>query len=505
MINFIPNDPRAGSVPPMRRTTARPDPKSGRAGLSVAGNEPQGVHAPGSAGFVRWQARQAAVLALETWEKATGVPLTSWAPEATNPQTMLLLPDFDVGINAFYDRSSFSFYHQRIGDSTVFSGASTDVVAHEVGHGVLDALRPDLWDTPYLEVGGFHEAFGDITSIVTALSDKATRKALLAASPDLGTANFVEGMGESLSDAFLRVAGPTHSASKPRRALNSFQWQLPETLPRDGGPDDLFAEVHSIARLMSGCFYDVVRGMFAAAGSRGETRLWTVTKAAARLFHKATLTAPEVPRFYRAVGRAMVLADGGMNGGANREIIGKAFANHGLALGSSALLAPELALAGDAPRFDRTAGEASVQPATTQDLRRRIGAAPEARATVSMVDLDEAEVAKVSFRTEVALDDVDPRLQGVVAYVEVPALIGASGFSAALLHAPRAGTPTDEVHEFVRSLLANGQVDTGAGSLSGAGTSRGAAAEAEPVAEMPTHSIVQRDGRQELRRVRFSC
>ncbi|MGI8807056.1 MAG: M36 family metallopeptidase [Acidimicrobiales bacterium] len=489
----------------MRRTRARPDRAAGRAGFSVAGDEPQGVHVPGSPGFVRWQARQAAILAVETWEKAIGGPLTSWAAEATNPQQMLLLPDHDEDVNAYYDRNSFSFYHRRFSDTTIFSGASTDVVAHEIGHGVLDALRPDLWDTPYLEVGGFHEAFGDITAIVTALADRATRKALLAASPDLGTANFVEGMGESLADAFRRVAGPTHSASKPRRALNTFQWQLPETLPQHGGPDHLYAEVHSIAKLMSGCFYDVVRGMFATSGSRSEARLWLVTKTAARLFHKASKTAPEVPRFYRAVGRAMVLADGGMNGGVNREIIGKAFAGHGLPLGSSALLAPELALAGDAPAIDRSAGVAFVHPATTRDLRGRIGAAPRSRATVSMVDLDEAAVAKVSFRTEVALDDVDPRLQGAVAYVEVPALVGGSGRSAALLHAPRAGTPVDEVHQFVRSLLAHGQVDAGPASASRSRRGLRVVADIEPVAEKPTHALVRHAGRQELRRVRFTC
>ncbi len=505
MINYIPNDPQAGPVPPMRRTTARPDRASGRAGYAVAGTDPEKVYDPGTAGFVRWQARQAAIVAVETWEKALGAPITSWAADATNPQQLVVEPDAGDDINAYYDRTSLAFYHHTTDGVASFSGASTDVVAHEAGHAVLDAIRPDLWDTSYLEAGGFHEAFGDVTAIVTALSDKATRQALLAASPDLGTANFVEGTAEDLSDAIRRAVGASHPASKPRRSLNGFQWQLPNTMPTQGGPDVMIAEVHSIARIMSGCFYDVLRAMFTSSGPRTETRLWTVTKTAARLFHRASATAPEVPRFFQAVGRAMVLADDALHGGANRQLIGQAFAGHGLALGSHALLSPELALDGDAPQVDRAAGVASVQPATMRDIRRRLGAPTNARTTVSVVDLTDGPVAKVTVRTEVPLDDIDQRLRGVVALVDVPALVGASGRSAALLHAPRAGTPTDEVYDFVRSLLAHGQLEmpTPAPPRSGR-RATAAVADVLPAAEKPTHTLVRRGTRQELHRVRFS-
>jgi Zn-dependent metalloprotease len=50
----------------------------------------------------------------------------------------------------------------------VLLGASTDVVAHEVGHGLLDSARPDS-STSILEVGAFHEAFGDCIAMLTAL------------------------------------------------------------------------------------------------------------------------------------------------------------------------------------------------------------------------------------------------------------------------------------------------------------------------------------------------
>jgi hypothetical protein len=198
--------------------------------------------------------------------------------------------------------------------------------------------------------------------------------------------------------------------------------------------------------------------------------------------------APEVPRFFRAVGRQMVLADIGRNDGANREIIGKAFARHAIALGSSALLAPEMALAGPAPRFHH--GVAEVQPDTLRDLRRRLGTNADAPAEVSVLRLDHTTAAKVSFQTEVPLDDVDDRLRGVVTYVNVPAVVGESGRSAALLHAPRPGVPVEEAQQFVRTLIAQDQL------------------EFEPTGRQDlrhTHAVQRRDGHKELHRVRFSC
>src|SRR5258705_2259460 len=248
MINFIPNDPLTVDILPMRRVAAKPDRPADTAGITVASNNPEGQYKHGYPDLVPWQARQAAILAIEAWEKVIGTPLTSWAQESANPASLMLIPDAGQKINAFYDRESLSFFHQTKGRRTTFSGASTDCVSHETGHAILDSFRPDLWSINMLEVAGFHEAFGDVTAIVTALADRPTREALLKVSPDLSKPNFVEATLEDLADTVRRVAGASHSAAKPRRALNTFHWQLPQTMPADGGPDVMIAEVHSIAR-----------------------------------------------------------------------------------------------------------------------------------------------------------------------------------------------------------------------------------------------------------------
>jgi hypothetical protein len=488
MINFIPNDPAVAELP-LREVAALPERPAGTAAVAATGTAAQGVYAPGTPGFLRWQTRQAAILALQAWEGALGRPLTSWAAAVKGP--LQIRPDAGVDLNAFYDRTGISFFHQQTGDHVTYSGASTDVVAHETGHAILDALRPDLWDTNLIEVGGAHEAFGDITAVLTALSDRETREKLLAASPDLATANFVEATAEDLSAGVAIVLGPQHPAAKPRRALNTFRWQLPETLPADGGPDVLINEVHSIARILSGCFYDLVRGLFTGAADRSEAGLLVAARKAAALVWAGAAEAPEVPRFFRAIGRQMVIAAGPDSPAASA--VGVAFAGHGLALGSRALLAPELALAGAPPRIAAAmnAGPGiEVAAATIADLRARLGAGADSPVTVSAVDLGSTRVAKVSFRVEVPLDAVDDRLRGVVCPATVPALVGESGATAALLHAPRPGVASEEALRFVRALLDHGQL---------------AFDEPAPQPGWSTHAVVEGEGRRELRRFAFTC
>ncbi len=497
MINFIPNDPLTVDILPMRRVTPRAARPAGRAGVTLAGDVAPARYPKGAPEFVAWQARQAAI---EAWEAVLGKPLTSWAQEASDPASLLLRYDAGEDLNAYYDRETLSFFHATKAATTTYSGASTDVVAHEAGHAILDALRPDLWGVNLLEVGGFHEAFGDVTAIVTALHDRRTRDALLARSPKLDTPNFVEATAEDLSAAIRRFYGANFSASQPRRALNTFTWQLPETMPKTGGPNVMIAEVHSIARIMSGCFYDVLRAIFLQSGKLTQTGLWNATKTTAALFYEAARNAPAVPRFFRAVGRSMVLADQQRHGGAHRDLIRQAFANHGLTLGAEALLSAELALAGASPKVRR--GAMAVEEATIQDLRRRFAAGSRKPAAVDRVELGGKPMASVTLQGEVALGQVAACLEGVVAAVDTVALVGSSGGSAALMAAPRSGAAAAEVLDFVGSLLRNNQIELngvtkpkkGAVPTGGARPGLGT-----------THAVRKRGAKKELQRIRFAC
>lgn len=67
-INFIPNDPLAGIGSAMRRKTARPNRAAGLAGFTHIAGPAAGVYQPGSADFLFWQARDAALAAVQTYE-----------------------------------------------------------------------------------------------------------------------------------------------------------------------------------------------------------------------------------------------------------------------------------------------------------------------------------------------------------------------------------------------------------------------------------------------------
>jgi Fungalysin metallopeptidase (M36) len=491
-IHFIPNDPLAGAgAPPLRRKKPTKDRPAGRAGFKLFDPEPEGLHPPGSPEFLFWQCREAALRAVLTWERHAG-RLRVWQgkrrrldliQDAVRQQGRPPQP------NAFYDRSGFLFFESTAAGQTTLAGASTDVVAHEVGHGLLDAIRPDLWDTPFLEVNAFHEAFGDCVALLTALGDSRTRTALLKIG--LGKRNFVETTAEELSAAIRRI-DPTHNAATPRRARNTLAWQLPTTLPTDGGPGVLTNESHSFARVFTGCFWDLLRNLLGSANTNAA--LDAATRTAATLLIRGAATAPEEARFFQAVGRAMTLADDEEHAGVHHSAIRDAFAAHGIALGSNAMLAPVAALAGPSPSAGGTAAR-SLSPATRRDLMDRLGAGSHARMVVRRRDIGGSSVVQAIHQREVPLGAVSGRLKGVVVFAPEGVLVGGSGHRAAVLGAlPEASATTDEVESYVDSLVTHDRIDYG-----------GKAAASPRRMTWHSHAIRSIGGRRILTRIRFAC
>ncbi len=483
-IRFIPNDPRAGSVASAGRIQAkRPNRLASRSGFVFTDPSPEGVAAPGTAQFLFWQMREAAIAALQAWEASAG-PHKLWQGKHSR---LPIFQNAGVDLNAYYDRASVSFFGQTVAGAEFFSAASTDVVAHEVGHGLLDSIRPDFFDVSYLEVGALHEAFGDCMALLTALNDLETRRQLLAAVPGLGKRNFVEATAEDLSRG-IGLLIPGHNAALPRRAFNSHQYQLPSSLPSDGRPGVLINEVHSFGMVFSGCFWDLITNLFEASSRKTEATLLDAARLAGKILIAGLQSAVITPRFFQAVGRAMTLADQALHDGANHLPIRAAFARHNLQLGSNSLLAPSMALAGAAPSGAR------LTAATRKDLLQRFGNARGAKLALSEHDLFGTPVVNVVQTRAVALGTVDRRLKGVVALVHEPVLIGDSGGRAAVIgNMPHSADTNSEVYSFVGSLLARRRIDFGA-----VGKSSGQHRHA-------THSVRIQGGQRVLKRRRFSC
>jgi len=488
-INFIPNDPEAGPTAPgmFQKAPSANRPSSG-SGFTFSNQGPEAVAAAGTPQFLFWQAREAAIAAVATWEACAGAPHRAWQG---NRKKLPLLQDEGVDLNAFYDRQSFSFFHETIGNRTFFSGASTDVVSHEVGHGLLDSMRPDFFEVNFLEVGAFHEAFGDVIAILTALEDPDSRKELLVAAPDLRARNFVESTAEELSMA-IGLAIPGHNAAEPRHAFNDFKFQIPSTLPSNGGPGALINEVHSFGMLFTGCFWDLIANLFSASATRNEAALLAAARLAGKILLEGVKGVVVRPRFMQSIGRAMTLADQNLNGGANRQHIGDAFARHDIMLGSNAMMAPTMALAGAAPKG------ATLAPKARDDLRRRLGSVRGAKLSLSATDFFGVKAVNAVQTRGVQLGSVNSKLKGVIALAHEPVIVGSSGNRAAVMGAvPNAAETEDEVKAFVESLVAHNRIGFG-------GKARGAVARRE-FPDHVTHVVKSVGGKKVLQRVRFLC
>lgn len=79
-------------------------------------------------------------------------------------------------------------------------------------------------------------------------------------------------------------------------------------------------------------------------------------------------------------------------------------------------------------------------------------------------------------------------------------MVGESGGAAALMTAPRQGAASDEVLDFVSSLVAHGQIADLPPKKRG--TAAVATSETKPTA---THAVVRQGGKKVLQRVAFAC
>ena len=483
-INFIPNDPGVADVIPMRVIPPSGDRPAGRAAFAFeAGAGPAAPYAPGTSDFAFWQSREAALRTLSAMEAFGNI--TAWCPRATSP--LPLRVDAFEDTSAYYTRSALVFCRSAPNSGAVYTAASTDCVSHEVGHAVLDSIRSDLYDSNCAEHAAFHEAFADCVSLITALADRDTRRGLIAASPDLSAANAVEAHAEELARVTLIENGPDDAASQPRRARNAFQWAVPTTLPTSGPPATLTAQPHSLCRVFTGCFYDLLRALFNNGADRTDAGLAVATHTAAALLLKASRHAVESVRFFEAVGVAMLDQDQ-QAGGNNADVIRGAFGNHGIALASSDVSFRQRArLAGGSDQRSPSVSQATISAA----LRERLRAVTPLTRRQMTTALGPA--TKFLHMRTVDLTGVSPLLKDVVSLIPEPVVTSDLSEESIALQSPMPdlNTTADEARFFASMLSRNDQIST---RTSGRALDSGV-----------THAIRTIGGKKVLTRLRVAC
>lgn len=278
-----------------------------------------GVYDTGTPQFRYWNAAAALRRGADFWAPLLGV--TRWEPGAVLPVGL----DEGTDLNAYYDRVHLAFFHDSAGGKVVYSAESPDVVCHELGHACLDAHRPELFDAPYIEAGSFHESFGDMSAILSALQLPSVRTAAIAAIKGRKSSQLSR-LAEQLGWALRQTDPSLVNKDCLRNAYNSFHYVDPQTLPDDAPASKLCAEVHSFSRVFTGAFYDILSGMLKIrSSSPKDADLVAVANDAAQLLMDATTAAPVQPDYYAQVASHMIDADTARFGGKYRSTLTATF------------------------------------------------------------------------------------------------------------------------------------------------------------------------------------
>ena len=494
-INFTATDPGETAVRTIQITPipARP---AGRSGFEVQNLPPEAPYVANTPDFVAWQAREASLRAITAYEQILG-PLPVWS--GTGKRLLPVVSDIGMDINAYYTRQSLEFYHYPYKNRIFYSGASAEIVSHEAGHAILDALRPDLWNAKLLEVAAFHEGFGDCIALMTSLSDRAIRVGLLAAAPDLRKANFVETFGEEIS-AVIKANYPTSSGAGPRRLFNKLQWTFPETLPHNGNPGTLLNESHAFGQLVGGVYYDLIAEIY-AMGVTGEQALWNACAAATKLICQGVMRAAIQPRFLESWGRTILAIDRAEGGGTYETAIRTAFSAHNISISASGFLAPAMHLSGG----KMVAAAQTAASALPDDARRRvrnvIGIEANAKLKSRQIKFGRRAVAEISSDRAIDLTGLAEGLIGVVAYAPSVALVGQEKTGPALLGAVESEAQiASEVRAYVAGLLSRNSI-----AFNGRRPPQSNGGPAFPGYNVVTHAVRSRNGKKVLERIAFAC
>jgi hypothetical protein len=319
------DDPLSGAPPitlPAPTLSSKPYP------LALAGSAPvPKTYPPGTGNFRYWNAACALRRGADFW--GTRVPKnTAWQPGGTLKATL----DHGQDLNAYYDRAGLWFFHATSAGKTVYSGESPDVLCHELGHAILDSIRPELWDAMSAEVAAFHESFGDMSAILSALRLPSMRAAVISETGGTLYHNSrLSRLAEQLGAAIRLIQPDAVDPDCLRNAVNSFFYRDPLTIPHSGPASHLTSEPHNFSRVFTGGFFEALSGMAATIASPATDKaLYTASRDAGQLLVKAVIAAPIVPGYYAQVAAHMVEADQADFSGKYGAAIKSAFVRRGI-------------------------------------------------------------------------------------------------------------------------------------------------------------------------------
>jgi hypothetical protein len=214
------------------------------------------------------------------------------------PEPISIFPRAGLDANAYYSRSErslrFFYFHPNDNESEplIYTCRSFDIVAHETGHAILDSIRPGYWASWHPQTGGLHEAFGDITAILSMLAQMDQCEAIIAESKgNLHAKTFFPAVAEQFGEALGRTTGL-------RNADNDLKLS------------EVSNEVHDISKVFTGAVYDILADIFEDYHKpdkfdQAET-LFRIGKHMTALVILSLLKGPEKNATYTDIANAMI-------------------------------------------------------------------------------------------------------------------------------------------------------------------------------------------------------
>lgn len=463
------DDPLSGADPVKRPP---PSPPPARLALTIAAKAPPlAIYEPGTEGFRYWTGIEALLRGIALWAPHLGE--RGWA--ATKRLRVYL--DRGQDLNAYYDRASLSFFHDVAGSRVIYSGESPDVVTHELGHAILDALQPTLWDVMSTEAAAFHESFGDLSALLCGLELQSLREAVLTETGGhLFRSSRLSRLAESLGWAIRQSRPDLVAPDALRNAVNAFFYRPPSALAPSGPDAQLTSEPHSFSRVFTGGAFEAMGLMLAGAAKKPtEKHLLAVARDFATLLVRAVQHAAIVPAYFSQVAAQMIEADRGLLKGRHGGALRTAFVRRGLlSLESATAKAPPVR-----------------RPTKGGPVRTQRAAADSSRAGGSAITGEPLPMIRLAG----AALGLGRRVLAVRTPSGAPGLAAAG--SALSTGDARSARPDEAAQAFVEYLVRRGRVELGSWAEHGR------------VAAHPrtrkTHLVTQQAGRLALVRRCFDC
>ncbi len=247
-----------------------------------------------------WGVIQRTVAMLED-QRLFGRPI----PWQSGRGRLLVLPHAGYGSNAFYHRGTgalhFLYFEGKKGQP-VYTCLSHDIVVHELGHAVLDGLKPFYDEISSPETAGFHEYFGDALAIASSLTFREVLAFAVGKGPRKLGRDLIGRIAREFGEAMPGGAGHLRAAfeKKTMRQLEGVY------------------EEHEHSKLLTNVYFSFLGWLYERRlrdrpgrirGNEAVAALITAAQQATRTFFRGLDYCPPVDVTYADYARAILAAD----------------------------------------------------------------------------------------------------------------------------------------------------------------------------------------------------